>query len=388
VGQRPGRRDRWGLALLAAVLVVGTCLQAACGTSPEAPVATSSTSSNSEARNARVRTAWDAILTTDDRGVYRRLRSILISVNDQVVVEQYRENHPADQTLEIQSITKSVLSTLVGIAIDEGKIGGVNQTLGRLLPDYTEAMNEATKAVTLQQLLSMTAGLSTDDSIIPPNDTTDWVRYALRSSANSPPVGQFGYSNADSHVLAAVLRKATGQSPLDYARAHLFDPLQIKSAQAKPLTATPENLPAYLNETGFVWLADPGGLHIGPLGLKLTGRDLLSLGQLWLNEGRSSGRQIVSATWIREATEKRAETGDTQAPGYGYQFWITTANGHPAYAARGFAGQLIEVVPELHLVVAVQSTSPTSIDAPVEPGTAESGEYISLINTVIAPAAN
>jgi CubicO group peptidase (beta-lactamase class C family) len=135
-------------------------------------------------------------------------------------------------------------------------------------------------------------------------------------------------------------------------------------------------------------LADPCGLHIGPLGLKLTGRDLLSLGQLWMNEGRSSGRQIVSATWIRDATEKQAETGDTQAPGYGYQFWITTANGHPAYAARGFAGQLIEVVPELHLVVAVQSTSPTSIDAPVEPGTAESGEYISLINTVIAPAAN
>ena len=387
-GESPGRRPRWRLALPAAVILVGACLSSACGDSPEPRVATPATSSNSEARNARVRTAWDAILTTDDRGVYRRLRSILVSVDDKVVVEQYRENHPAARTLEIQSITKSVLSTLIGIAIDEGKIAGVDETLGKLLPEYADAMSDATKAVTLRQLLTMTAGLSTADSIIPPDGTTDWVRYALRSDPSSPPLGQFGYSNADSHVLAAVLRKATGQPPLDYARAHLFDPLHINSAQAKTLTATTENLPTYLNEPGFVWLADPGGLHLGPLGLKLTGRDLLSLGQLWLNEGRSSGQQLISAAWIREATQKQADTGDTQTPGYGYQTWVTTANGHPAYAARGFAGQLIEVVPDLHVVVVVQSTSPTRIDAPVEPGTAESGEYISLVNTVIAPAAS
>ena len=117
VGQRPGRRDRWGLALLAAVLVVGTCLPAACGTSPEA-------------RNQWVRTSLEATFTTDDRGVYRRLLSILISVNDQVVVEQYRQNHPADQTLEIQSITKSVLSMLTACRTL------VNATCGADVPDF------------------------------------------------------------------------------------------------------------------------------------------------------------------------------------------------------------------------------------------------------------
>ena len=329
----------------------------------------------------------DAAFSTDDRGVYRRLRSILVSLDDRIVVEQYRQGHPADHTLEIQSITKSVLATLIGIAIHEGKLAGVDEKLGQLLPEYADAMTDATKSVTLRQLLTMTGGLSTDDSIVPADATTDWVRYALRSTPSNPPVGQFGYSNADSHVLAAVLRKATGQSPLDYARTRLFDPLHINATQAKPLTATPENIPAYLTETGFVWLTDPAGLHLGPLGLKLTGRDLLSLGQLWLNDGRSADRQLVPASWIKDATQHQVETGDPQAPGYGYQIWITTAQGHPAYAARGFAGQLIEVIPDLHLVVVVQSTSPTSIDAPVEAGTAESGDYISLVNTVIAPAA-
>jgi CubicO group peptidase (beta-lactamase class C family) len=368
-------------------LLVGGWFVAACGTSTEAPAVGASTAGTAAARGEHVRASVEAVFSTDDRGVYRRLRSILVSVDDRIVVEQYRQGQPPDHTLEIQSITKSVLATLIGIAIQEGKLAGVDEKLGQLLPEYADVMTDATKTVTLRQLLTMSAGLSTDDYIIPPDATTDWVRYALRSTAGNPPVGQFGYSNADSHVLAAVLRKATGQSPLDYARTRLFEPLHINATQAKPLTATTENIPAYLSETGFVWLADPAGLHLGPFGLKLTGRDLLSLGQLWLNEGRTAGRQLVPAAWLKDATQHQVDTGDPLAPGYGYQMWITTAQGHPAYAARGFAGQLIEVVPELHLVVVVQSTSPASIDAPVEPGTAESGEYISLINTVIAPAA-
>jgi CubicO group peptidase (beta-lactamase class C family) len=368
-------------------LLVATWLVAACGTTTEAPAVGTSTASAAAARGEQVRASVEAAFSTDDRGVYRRLRSILVSVDDRIVVEQYRQGQPPDHTLEIQSITKSVLATLIGIAIQEGKLAGVDEKLGQLLPEYADAMTDATKSVTVRQVLTMSAGLSTDDSIIPPDATTDWVRYALRSTSGNPPVGQFGYSNADSHVLAAVLRKATGQSPLDYARAHLFDPLHINATQPKPLTATPENIPAYLSETGFVWLTDPAGLHLGPLGLKLTARDLLALGQLWLNEGRSADRQLVPAAWIKDATRRHVDTGDPLAPGYGYQMWTTSAQGHPAYAARGFAGQLIEVVPELHLVVAVQSASPTSIDAPLEPGTADSGEYISLINTVIAPAA-
>jgi CubicO group peptidase (beta-lactamase class C family) len=325
------------------------------------------------------------MFSTDDRGVYRRLRSILVSLGDQVVVEQYRGDHAATKTLQIQSITKSVVATLVGMAVDEGRLPGLDQTLEQLLPEYADAMATSTKAVTLRQLLTMTAGLATEDPNIPPG--TDWVRHSLRSTPTNPPIGQFGYSNSDSHVLAAILRKATGQPLLEYARSHLFDPLHISSAQASQLLARPEDLAAYNSAPGFVWLADPKGLHIGPFGLKLTGRDLLSLGQLWLNEGRLGGRQLVSSAWLRDAAREQVGTGDNQAPGYGYQFWVSTAQGRPAYAARGHAGQLIEVVPDLQLVVVIQSTSPADFDTPVEPGTAESGDYVSIVNTIIAPAA-
>ena len=252
------------------------------------------------------------MFSTDDRGIHRRLRSILVSLGDQVVVEQYRGGHAATQTLEIQSITKSVIATLVGMAVDEGRLPGVDQTLVQLLPEYADAMAASTKAVTLRQILTMTGGLSTDDATIPPG--TDWVRHSLRSTPTNPPIGQFGYSNADSHVLAAILRTATGQSPLEYARSHLFEPLHISSAQTSQLLARPEDSAAYNSATGFVWLADPNGLHLGPWGLKLTGRDLLSLGQLWRKEGRLAGRQLVSSEWLRDATREQVGTGDPRRP--------------------------------------------------------------------------
>lgn len=165
-------RWRTGGALLAAA-----CLLAAC-TAParDDPTAGPPTSSTSQARGDRVRAAVDAMFSTDDRGIYRRLRSILVSLGDQVVVEQYREGHAATQTLQIQSITKSVIATLVGMAVDEGRLPGVDQTLVQLLPEYADAMAPSTKAVTLRQILTMTGGFSTDDDpIIPPG--TDWVRH-------------------------------------------------------------------------------------------------------------------------------------------------------------------------------------------------------------------
>ena len=367
-------------------LLAVSCLLAAC-TAPATDEQTAAppTSSTSQARDDRVRAAVDAIFSTDDRGIHRRLRSILVSLGDQVVVEQYRGGHAATQTLQIQSITKSVIATLVGMAVDEGRLSGVDQTLVQLLPEYADAMAASTKAVTLRQILTMTGGLSTDEAIAPPG--TDWVRHSLRSTPTNPPIDQFGYSNADSHVLAAILRKATGQSPLEYARSHLFEPLHISTAQTSQLLARPEDSAAYNSATGFVWLADPTGLHLGPWGLKMTGRDLLSLGQLWRNEGRVAGRQLVSSEWLRDATREQVGTGDRMAPGYGYQFWSTTAHGHAAFAARGYAGQLIEVVPDLQLVVVIQSASPADFDTPVEPGTADSSNYMSIVNTIIAPAA-
>ena len=283
-----------------ALLLAASCLMAACTTpARDDPSAGQPTSSTSQARGDWVRAAVDAMFSTDDRGIHRRVRSVLVSLGDQVVVEQYRGGHAATQTLQIQSITKSVIATLVGMAVDEGRISGVDQTLVQLLPEYADAMAASTKAVTLRQILTMTGGFSTDEAIIPAG--TDWVRHSLRSIPTNPPIGQFGYSNADSHVLAAILRKATGQSPLEYARSHLFEPLHISSAQTSQLLARPEDSAAYNSATGFVWLADPNGLHLGPWGLKLTRAGSAESGAA-MAERRPLGRP--SAGLVRVATRR------------------------------------------------------------------------------------
>jgi CubicO group peptidase (beta-lactamase class C family) len=109
---------------------------------------------------------------------------------------------------------------------------------------------------------------------------------------------------------------------------------------------------------------DPQGVHVGGGGQKFTARDLLKLGRLWLDEGRWQGRQIVPVKWMKQATGSRVETGQYLAPGYGYQFWVTQAHGHAAFAALGYGGQVVEVVPELdpptstRLHAATRSPSP------------------------------
>jgi CubicO group peptidase (beta-lactamase class C family) len=127
---------------------------------------------------------------------------------------------------------------------------------------------------------------------------------------------------------------------------------------------------------GFTWPKDPQGRHFGFTGLSLTARDLAKLGRLWLDRGRWNGRQLVSAAWVNESTQVHVSTGETT--GYGYQWWVTTADGHPAFATMGSAGQLLEVVPDLGLVVVVSS--------PKKPGNAEADLYIELVSSHIAPA--
>jgi CubicO group peptidase (beta-lactamase class C family) len=269
------------------------------------------------------------------------------------------------------------MSMLIGVAIDERKLRGVDQTLAELLPAYAATMPPAVKAVTLRQVLTMTAGLPPDPPDLPAFVTSgDWVGTILRAGTRQPAGQGFAYSSAGSHLLSAILRQATGRSTLDYARVKLFSPLGISTVPAAEPVARQENRPAY-DRAGFAWPTDPQGNHVGFTWLKLTARDLARLGQLWLNQGRWAGRQLVSAAWVSESTTAHVDTHSTPEQ-YGYQWWLTTADGHRAYAAMGYGGQLIEVVPDLDLVTVVAST-----DAP---GAAGAEVYLDLVSSYIAPA--
>jgi CubicO group peptidase (beta-lactamase class C family) len=267
--------------------------------------------------------------------------------------------------------------------VGEGRLR-LDQPLAQLLPSYAATMTPAVAHTTLRQVLTMTAGFA--GSFNPAGDlgfvtSPDWVRAILTHPAK-PPGGSFTYSSGGSHLLSAILITSTGQSVLDYARAKLFDPLGIPTRPAFQPLSTASNLDAYQN-AGFAWPVDPQRRHLGFGFLKLRPEDMAKIGTLYLNGGRWQGKQIVPAAWIRDATIAHAPAPDGATASYGYQWWVGTAAGDPAYLAWGFGGQLIEVVPRRHLVVVISTyfDPRDRSDHGVDPTT-----LTGMVDSVIAPA--
>ena len=145
------------------------------------------------------------------------------------------------------------------------------------------------------------------------------------------------YASAASHLLSAILVEATGQSVLDYARDKLFNPLGISTDPAAEPLAVEENLPVY-EAAPLAWPVDPQGVHLGDAYLKISAPDMAKIGQLMLAGGRWDDKQIVPAQWVTESTRAHVPTGGYGLGGddYGYHWWVTTADGHDAFAAAGF----------------------------------------------------
>lgn len=288
----------------------------------------------------------------------RNTRAILVAVDGKTVVERYYDSS-AEETAEVASVTKSVLSTLVGIAVSEGDLT-LDQTLSELLPAYAEVMTGQVGAITVRQLLTMTAGLPADENPDPRPSGTDWVADILRRGTVQAPGQGFAYSSVSSHLLAAILTEATGRPLLTYARERLFDPLGIDTKPAfQPIVARglPDRVEARqvraYEKAGFAWPRDPQGINVGYGYIKMTAEDMVKLGTLYLDQGAWEGVQLVPSDWVEDATSPAVSTGQGGFGGadYGHQWWVTSAGEHPAFAAIGYGGQIIEVVPDLGLVV-------------------------------------
>ncbi|MEO6411543.1 MAG: serine hydrolase [Pedococcus sp.] len=284
------------------------------------------------------------------------VRAVLVTLDRYPLVQLYRSSTPA-QSHDVHSVTKSVVATLVGIALSEGRLHSLDDTLATLLPEHAGDMNPTVSAITLRQLLTMTAGLPPDlPNGDPPASLSgpDWVAHILQTGTVAPPGKAFAYSSAGSHLLSAILTHAVGTSALDYARPRLFQPLGIDTRNAFEPSIEDEAAIAAYDKANFAWPKDPTGIQIGFGTLKIAPRDLAKLGQLYLDGGQWNGLQLVSAAWVKESTTAQVATQGTSfafSENYGYQWWVTKEKGHGAYAAVGFAGQLVEVVPDLRLVV-------------------------------------
>lgn len=312
------------------------------------------------------------------------LRAVVVYVDGDPILENYY-GWSADTYWDVESVTKSILSTLVGIAIGEGKISDLDRTLAQLLPDHRADMRRAVATTTLRELVTMTAGFAGLDRDRTPDYMTDPdpVGRILRA-APDPLAGGFEYSNQGAHLVSAVVARATGMSVLDYARSRLFEPLGIDTHPAVEPQVDLSDLDVHdvYMEADFAWPVDRSGLHLGWGLVKLRPTDMARLGQLFLQDGLWKGKQVVPASWVREATRSQvAETGDQF--GYGYEWWVDDRESDPAYFAFGYGGQMIAVVPNWDLVVVVSS----EVEPDGNAGTGISSNTLAfLVHDVIVPA--
>ena len=382
VAGRPGgviRQESW--RLLGVLLV---CLLAAACTSPDGrrATATSQPSAAPAQRDYWPTAGWRTaapsqqgmdpqVLDDLDTQVperYPQVRSFLVVRHGYLVYEHYWQGRTVANGDNVYSVTKSVVSVLVGIALGEGKLKGLDQPVGELLarhfpPDADPRLAQ----VTLEQLLTMTSGLAGDDPSLGGDPrvsqrqgaSRDWVRHILGRRLATSPGSSFAYSSATSQLLSAIVADATGHSTLAFARARLFGPLGIASAKAPAPVFVAHPSPAAVKayaRAPVAWPTDPQGYQLGFSGLKLPSRELAKFGYLYLNGGRWDGRQVIPADYVAASTRPHSTPPpDGPAEAYGYQWWVTSQAGHPSFLAVGYGGQLVQVVPGLDLVVVITS---------------------------------
>jgi CubicO group peptidase (beta-lactamase class C family) len=239
----------------------------------------------------------------------------------------------ADTKHVIHSCTKSIVSALIGIAIEQGHIDGIDQPVVELLPGRNVAETDGGKEMlTLEHLLTMSTGLACRDSYLyswaglnEMRQSEDWVQFMLDLPLVHAPGTYFEYCNGASFLLSAILQDATGMSSSAYATEQLFGPLGIDDVD---------------------WPSNPQGITIGWGELRMKPRDAAKFGYLYLRDGWWDGDQIVPSSWVRASTREQIQ--GTLQDGYGYQWWVDDSG---YYMALGYAGQFIFVVPEMDLVV-------------------------------------
>jgi CubicO group peptidase (beta-lactamase class C family) len=366
--------------LLVAVLV---CLLAAACTGPDGrqAAATSQGSAGPTQRDYWPTAGWrtaapkdegmdPAVLDELDAKVaesYPQVRSLLVVRHGYLVYERYWHGLDASDGHNSHSVTKSVTSALVGIALGEGHLKSLDQTVERLLAAHLPAnADPQLRRVTVEQLLTMTSGLASDarpggrdqlrwNRML---SSHDWVRHILGRRLETTPGASFAYSSAGSHLLSAIVADATGQSLLAYARAKLFGPLGIATNNAleqavRHWPPTPAELATY-DQAPVAWPTDPQGYQVGFAWLRLPARDLAKFGYLYLNGGRWDTTQVVPADYVRASVQPHTKLPSSMpGDGYGYQWWTTSVDAHPSSVAVGAGGQLIQVIPDLDLVVVI-----------------------------------
>jgi len=284
---------------------------------------------------------------------YFNIAGIVVTENNDIAYENYFHKYTQNDTIHIASVTKSILSILIGIAIDKGFIKSVDQYVLDFFPDYKLKKGEKTiQKVTLKNLLTMTAPYKFKyEPYTKVYSSEDWTKTVLDLIGGKKFEGNFKYTTVGIQVLSGVLIKATGQSVNNFAYDNLFKHLEIKKVNDLRIHNKEEHIAFLKDKYVNGWVIDPKGVNISGWGLTLTTRDIAKIGQLYLNKGNWNNQQIISSKWIEESTKKQSKFGELL---YGYLWWIINEE-KKCYAAIGDGGNIIYVDSEKKMVVAITS---------------------------------
>ena len=290
-------------------------------------------------------------------GTYQNVHSLLVVKDGKLVFEDYFRGYTwnysgnqfrgdlvdfdRDTRHNLASVTKSFTSALVGIAIDQGLIGGVGDQVFSFFPQYASLQGDGKDRLTLDHLLTMRSGLEWNEMEVPYDDVQndliqlfrvpDPVTYILSKSLVAEPGKDWYYNGGNTNLLGEIIRSATGQRMDAFAERYLFAPLGITNYQWDHINAD--------------MIHASGNLQLRP-------RDMAKFGLLYLNGGVWNGQQIVSQEWVEASTQPHAAlTGG----GYGYQWWLRSydygSEAARCFFAAGWGGQRIHLFPDLDMVV-------------------------------------
>jgi len=269
----------------------------------------------------------EGILAMRENGI--RTHSLLMIRYGSVFLDAYFYPYDGSNYHDLASVTKSLMTTLIGIAADQGRLD-LDQPMVSFFPDRTIAnLDDRKEHITVRHLASMVNGFESgclrgdEPTLNAMRAKADWVQAALDREMVREPGSVFCYDSPGMHLLSAILQEATGMPALDFARANLFEPLGIEHVY---------------------WPSDPQGYTDGWGDASLLPRDAAKIGYLWLNNGVWEGKQIVSAAWVKNSVTAQSRSGGDD---YGYGWWVS----EESYYASGRGGQKIMVVPSLNLIV-------------------------------------
>ncbi|MEQ6355403.1 serine hydrolase [Lysinibacillus sp. M3] len=265
-----------------------------------------------------------------------RIEAFVIYKGNTRIFEYLKNKKVIEKPSKVYSITKSIVSILIGIMVDKGLIKNIHEPIQNYFPEILESNDPQNKEITIFHLLTMTSGLKVGNF----QGSKNWVKFILGQPIIHKPGSTFQYNSGDSHLLSAIIQKISGIPTASFAEKYLFRPLGINK---------------------YTWQKDPQGIHGGGFSISLNLEDMVKIGLLFLNEGRFNSNQVISSNWLLQVKRpyKQVNTTKDGTYGYGYQLWTyeDTNTNTPIdyYYANGLFGQYIFIVPTLNIMAVAKS---------------------------------